>query len=66
MDNAARALVIAGGIMVSILIMSLAVYLFMDLGSTAAKASKQNEQQQLIEFNAKFTSFEGLEETSKY
>lgn len=59
MENASNALIIAGGILIGLLIISLAVYIFIDFGSTSAKINKQNEEQQLIQFNSKFTVYEG-------
>lgn len=58
MENASNALIMAGGVLIGILIISLAVYLFIDFGSTSAEINKQTEQQQLIQFNAKFTVYE--------
>lgn len=59
MENASKALVMAGGVLIGVLIMSLAVYLFVDFGSTSAKINAKNAEQQLVEFNSKFTSYEG-------
>ena len=59
MENASKALIIAGGVLIGILIMSLGVYLFMNFGATSAEIHKQVEEQQLVEFNTKFTSYEG-------
>lgn len=58
MENASNALIIAGGVLIGVLIMSLAVYLFVDFGSTSAEINKQNEEKQLVQFNSKFTSYE--------
>ena len=66
MENASNALIIAGGVLIGILIISLAVYLFVDFGSTPAKINKQNEKQQLVQFNTKFTSYENKEGLTIY
>lgn len=66
MENASNALIIAGGVLIGILIISLAVYLFVDFGSTSAEINKQNEEQQLIQFNTKFTSYQGREDLTIY
>jgi hypothetical protein len=66
MENASNALIIAGGILIGILIISLAVYLFMDFGSTSAEINKQSEEQQLVQFNTKFTSYENMEGLTIY
>ena len=58
MENASNALIIAGGVLIGVLIISLAVYLFVDFGSTSAEINKKTEQQQLIYYNSKFTSYD--------
>lgn len=58
MENASKALIMAGGVLIGILIISLAVYLFTDFGSTSAQINAQNSQKQITEFNSKFTSYE--------
>lgn len=58
MENASKALIMAGGVLIGILIISLAVYLFTDFGSTSAQINAQNSQKQITEFNSKFTAYE--------
>ena len=58
MENASKALLMAGGVLIGILILSLAAYLFVDFGSTSAEIHRQNEEKQITEFNSKFTSYE--------
>ena len=58
MENASKALIMAGGILVGVLILSLMVYLFADFGSTSAQINAQNKQNQLTQFNSKFTVYE--------
>ena len=63
MENASKALIMAGGVLIGVLVISLAIYLFVDFGSTSARINKQNEQKQVTQFNTKFTSYadrEGL------
>lgn len=66
MENASNALIIAGGVLIGILIISLAVYLFVDFGSTSAEINKQTEEQQLVQFNTKFTYYENKEGLTIY
>lgn len=66
MENASNALIMAGGVLIGILIISLAVYLFVDFGSTSAEINKQTEEQQLVQFNTKFTSYENKEGLTIY
>ncbi len=66
MENASNALIMAGGVLIGILILSLAVYLFVDFGSKSAEIYEQNAQAQLVQFNSKFTTYEGKEGLTIY
>lgn len=66
MENASNALLIAGGVLVGILVLSLAVYLFADFGSTSARINEKKAEQQIVEFNARFTSYEKSTEITIY
>lgn len=59
MENASNALIMAASVLIGLVIISLAVYLFVSFGSTSAEIHKEKEQQTLNEFNAQFTSYEG-------
>ncbi len=59
MENASKALLMAAGVLIGILTLSLAVYLFVSFGTTSAEIYKKNEENQLNEFNTKFTSYVG-------
>lgn len=61
MENASNALLIAGGVLIGMLILSLAVYLFVDFGSTSADINQRTAEQQLTQFNSKFTVYESKE-----
>lgn len=56
----------AAGVLIGVLLMSLAVYLFIEFGSTSAEINAQNQQQQVTQFNSRFTSYEGLDELTIY
>lgn len=58
MENASNALLIAGGVLIGVLILSLAVYLFAIFGSTSADINQRTTEQQLAQFNSKFTVYE--------
>ena len=58
MENASNALIIAGGVLIGVLILSLAVYLFADFGSTSAEINKKTQEQQLVQFNSKFMDYQ--------
>ncbi len=57
MENASKALIIAGAILLSILIISLGIFIF-NQASEITKSSNLSEVE-VLEFNEKFTSFEG-------
>lgn len=59
MENASKALLMAGGVLIGVLIISLAVYLFADFGATSARINAQNTQKQINAFNSKFTVYQG-------
>lgn len=66
MENASKALLMAAGVLIGLLVISLAVYLFTSFASTSADVHKQNEQQQIEQFNSQFTSYVGKEEITIY
>ncbi len=66
MENASKALIMAGGVLIGVLIISLAVYLFVTFGQTSAEINSENSQKQLAQFNAKFTVYEGKENITIY
>lgn len=66
MENASKALLIAASVLIGILIISLAIYLFVSFGNTSAQVHKQNEVQQIAQFNSRFTSYEQKEECTIY
>ena len=62
MENASKALMMAGGVLIGVLIISLAVYLFADFGSRSASINAQNTEKQLAAFNSKFTSYQDFKD----
>lgn len=66
MENASKALLMAAGVLIGIMVLSLAVYLFVTFGSTSAQMHQQKEQDQLNQFNSQFTSYEGKEDITIY
>ena len=59
MENASKALLMAAGVLIGILILSLAVYLFTNFGAASAEAHRQNAANQVNQFNVQFTAYEG-------
>ncbi|MBO6244393.1 MAG: hypothetical protein J6O41_07550, partial [Clostridia bacterium] len=66
MENATNALLMAGGILIGILILSLAVYLYMSFGAEARENYALIEQQQIVKFNTQFTKYAGSENLTIY
>lgn len=58
MENASKALIIAGAILVSIMIVSLGVMLFNRMGGTAKEMANMKEQE-IAAFNSKITPYLG-------
>ncbi len=66
MDNASKALIIAGGMLIAIMIASLFVYLFTTYGSYADSMYDRIYQRQLTEANNEYTKYEGSNENTIY
>ena len=62
MENASKALLMAAGILISILIISLAVYLFTTFRTLAKNTNKQIEENQLGQFNTQFIKYSNVED----
>jgi len=59
MENATQALLIAAGVLIGILILSLGVYLFHTFGGFAADTQSKVDANQIAQFNAKFLQYVG-------
>lgn len=57
MENASKALIMAAGVLIGVLILSLAVFLFIDFGSTSQGVYSQMEETQLTQYNAQYTVY---------
>lgn len=66
MENASKALLMAAGVLIGLLILSLAVYLFVSFGTTSAELHEQNAEQQIAQFNSQFISYVGMEKITIY
>ena len=60
MENASKALLIAAGVLVGIVILSLAIYLMNMMGSYAANTQNTIDDNQISQFNSKFLKYQGL------
>lgn len=66
MENASKALLMAAGVLIGVLILSLAVYLFATFGATSSELHRQNDANRVNEFNTQFTSYEGKQDITIY
>lgn len=66
MENASNALIMAAGVLIGVLILSLAIFLITDFGQTSSEINRRITDQQLVEFNANFTSYESKERLTIY
>ena len=57
MENASKALIMAASILLSVMILTLVVYLFVTFGARAREAQGQVADQQMIQFNSQFTVY---------
>ena len=57
MENASKALIIAGEILLGVLILSLASYIIIQFGNFSKNLNEQMSETEIRSFNVKFTSF---------
>ena len=62
MENASKALLMAGGVLIAILILTVVVILFNTYGQLAPTYEKELEENEIKKFNSNFTKFEGRED----
>lgn len=66
MENASKALIMAAGVLIGILILSLAVYLFANFGAASAEIHRENDASRINQFNTQFTQYEGKSNITIY
>ena len=66
MENASKALIMAAGILIGVLVLSLGVYLFTSFGNSAAQIQKENEINALNKFNSQFVAYQGRKDVTIY
>ena len=64
MENAAQALIIAGGVLIGIILLSIAAYLGLTMSEYAANTQAQINRNETNQFNQKFIEYEGLKNLS--
>ena len=62
MENASKALIIAGGVLVAILLLSLFSYMFTRMSNNTSNIVKIMEQSKIREFNQQFFNYEGRDD----
>ena len=66
MENASKALLMAGGVLIGILVLSLAVYLFATFGADSRRIQAQIDERQLTQYNAQYTIYDGRSDITIY
>ena len=66
MENASKALIMAGGVLIGILILALAVYLFATFGAESREIHAQMEERQLTQYNAQYTIYANRSDITIY
>ena len=66
MENASKALIMAAGVLIGIMVLSIAVYLFATFGTRSAELHRQIDDDRLNQFNTQFTSYESNSEITIY
>ena len=62
MENASRALLMAAGVLVGVLLLSLAVYLFTIFGNFGSEMMTQMNEKNISEFNAQFIKYQSYQD----
>ena len=66
MENATKALIIAAEVLIGVMILSLAVYLFVTFGQTAKEVDERNAETQLLQFNEQYATYLGRKDLTIY
>ena len=62
MENASKALLLAGGILIGLIVMSIGVYLFTSFSSNTTNYDQHMQETDIKKFNVNFTKFEGRDD----
>lgn len=66
MENASKALIMAASVLIGIMILSLAVYLFTTFGATSAELHQQIQTDRINQFNTQFTVYQNRSDLTIY
>ena len=64
MENASKALIIAGAILISILLISVGIIIMNAINNPVDSAATSADEYAIQQFNAKFTKYEGIQKGS--
>lgn len=65
MENATKALIIAGTILIAVLLLSVGVYLFLHYSNFSYNIDEDKKQQRMVEYNTKFEKYEDKKLTAQ-
>ena len=66
MENASKALIMAAGILIGVLILTLAMYLFITFGQSSSEIHDRMYDNQLTQYNAQYTIYSGRDDITIY
>ena len=66
MENASKALIMAGGILIGIIVLSIGVFLYLKMAVVKEQYNKDLEVAELAKFNTEITVFKGRENIRAY
>lgn len=66
MENATKALMMAAGVLLGICILSVAAFLFSSMGQFSAETEAKKQDQQIAEFNSRFTKYQDAKDVTIY
>ena len=64
MENASKALIMAAGILIGVMIISIGVYFFSQLSNASGQISKRLSDSQITEFNVQFLKYQSSKDES--
>ena len=58
MENASKALIMAAGVLIGIMLLSFMIYIFKSFGDTSKETERRMSEREIEAFNAKFNNYE--------
>lgn len=66
MENASKALTMAAGVIIAVIVISLGIYIFNIFSQYSKEQTEELYSNQVMEFNAQFTKYETMEDITIY